>query len=195
MRLSFLQEKIFFDKYLKEKDDTLINEIFLMYHSRLKSAALFLCRFLGRDAIESTADEIVDETFCRLKVFLPSWDPSKSNFYTLAYGIMLKIIKEEKRKKKKESKCVPIDSVENKIKQDKDLFLEMIEKKEQKEFVRKCIQLLPTKDKEIILLRDYDDLSYETIAEKLGITPECARKRYHDARKKLKVYYEKLQQI
>jgi RNA polymerase sigma-70 factor (ECF subfamily) len=55
------------------------------------------------------------------------------------------------------------------------------------DLVRKLIQQMPPDYREIILLREYEELSYEEIAEVLGITLEAVRSRLARARNWLRI--------
>jgi RNA polymerase sigma-70 factor (ECF subfamily) len=57
---------------------------------------------------------------------------------------------------------------------------------EHREQVQQAIARLSVEDQDVILLRDYDDLEYEEIADVLDITPAVARQRHVRALKRLK---------
>jgi RNA polymerase sigma-70 factor (ECF subfamily) len=52
--------------------------------------------------------------------------------------------------------------------------------------VRDAVELLPERQREVVVLRAYQGLSYEEIAEALGVTAENARANFYQGMKKLK---------
>ena len=48
--------------------------------------------------------------------------------------------------------------------------------------VRQCVQELPDEYREAVVLRDMESLSYEEIAEALGLPPGTVRSRIHRGR-------------
>ena len=57
---------------------------------------------------------------------------------------------------------------------------------EQREFVRRAIGTLPSKDAEILLLKHTEDWSYRQLSEHLGISESAVDARLHRARKKMR---------
>jgi len=68
-----------------------------------------------------------------------------------------------------------------------------MEKHEEKELLWKALNHLPESDREIILLKDFEDFSYEEISEALSIPIGTVMSRLYYARKKLAKEYQKLQ--
>jgi RNA polymerase sigma-70 factor (ECF subfamily) len=62
---------------------------------------------------------------------------------------------------------------------------EMLEKRELAESVWRVIQELPENEKEIILLREFQEMSYQEIADLLEIPIGTVMSRLYSARKKL----------
>lgn len=67
-----------------------------------------------------------------------------------------------------------------------------IEKEEEKRLLNKVVEKLPTKFKEIIVLRYYDELSYEEIGEVLGIKIGTVMSRLFRAKERLLREYKRL---
>jgi len=59
---------------------------------------------------------------------------------------------------------------------------------EVREFVSEGIQNLPDGQREVLLLREVDGLSYEEIAETMGISKGTVMSRLHYARKKMMAF-------
>ena len=52
---------------------------------------------------------------------------------------------------------------------------------ERREWVLLAVELLTPEDRDVIRLRDWDELEFEAVGSRLGISGEAARKRYHRA--------------
>ncbi|MGQ9605649.1 MAG: RNA polymerase sigma factor [Thermogutta sp.] len=57
---------------------------------------------------------------------------------------------------------------------------------ERMKLVREALERLPARDAEVLLMKYAEDLSYEQIAERLGISFSAAQTRLHRARKRLR---------
>lgn len=64
--------------------------------------------------------------------------------------------------------------------------------RERQAWVQLALELLDPEDREVILLRDYDELSFDEIGEKLGAKGDAARMRYNRALPKLAKKVESL---
>jgi len=51
--------------------------------------------------------------------------------------------------------------------------------------LRLTLEILPHEEREVLLLRQWDGLSFEKLGERLGTTPDAARMRYHRALSRL----------
>lgn len=67
-----------------------------------------------------------------------------------------------------------------------------VSRREQEELVRRAIARLPPDDRDVLWMRDRDELSYAEIADHLGVGVEAAAKRYVRAVAKLKKEYRSL---
>ncbi|MDX2170130.1 MAG: sigma-70 family RNA polymerase sigma factor [Deltaproteobacteria bacterium] len=68
---------------------------------------------------------------------------------------------------------------------------ELLEQRETRVLVRRCIDQLPEAYRTILLLRDIEDLDTGEAAERLGITPNAVKIRLHRARQALKTLLER----
>lgn len=64
--------------------------------------------------------------------------------------------------------------------------LEWLLRGERMNLVREALARLPARDAEVLLMKYAEDLSYEQIAERLGISFSAAQARLHRARKRLR---------
>lgn len=67
---------------------------------------------------------------------------------------------------------------------------EEILKKEQAEGVRQCLMCLAEQERTVLLLRDYEELSYEEIARVMDLTVEVVKSRIYRARQKFRKIYK-----
>ena len=151
------------------------SEMFRTYDKRIYFAAL---KFLGN---RDEAADITQEVFVRAWRNLSSLDPSRPIFPWL-YRITKNLcINRVKRKSGSEAglefpELQPgTDSVEG------DLL-----KKESRREIREAVMSLPDNHREIIILKHYDECSYEEMAEILGIPKGTVMSRLFNARKMLK---------
>lgn len=63
-------------------------------------------------------------------------------------------------------------------------------KKEKAEGIRRCLMCLSEQERTILLLRDFQELSYEEIGGIMGYTPEVVKSRIYRARRKFRRIYE-----
>lgn len=63
-------------------------------------------------------------------------------------------------------------------------------KKEQTERVRHCLMCLGEQDRTVLLLRDFEELSYEEIARIMNLTTEVVKSRIYRARQRFRKIYE-----
>ena len=66
---------------------------------------------------------------------------------------------------------------------------EAVLKREQAEAVRRCLMCLGEQERTVLLLRDFQELSYEEIARIMGLTAEVVKGRIYRARQKFKEIY------
>lgn len=67
---------------------------------------------------------------------------------------------------------------------------EEILKKERAKRVRQCLMCLAEQERTVLLLRDFEELSYEEVAKIMGLTAEVVKGRIYRARQKFRRIYE-----
>ena len=70
---------------------------------------------------------------------------------------------------------------------------EALERKQWRAWVRLALELLEPLDRDVIVMRQWDELDFATIAERLGIAEPAARMRFHRALPRLAARIEALQ--
>lgn len=63
-------------------------------------------------------------------------------------------------------------------------------KKEQAQRVRQCLMCLGEQERTVLLLRDFEELSYEEVARVMNLTAEVVKSRIYRARQKFRRIYE-----
>lgn len=135
--------------------------------------------------IKEEAEDILQETFLRVFSGRESYD-FKYQFSTWIYTIALNLTKNE-LKKRNRYKFLGIEFLP---KEKSYVKVEFNDKERLSYFLEKTINTMPDKYKEVFLLRDINQLSYEEISESLGIPLGTVKSRVNRARlilrKKLK---------
>jgi RNA polymerase sigma-70 factor, ECF subfamily len=142
---------------------------------------------LARNPTE--ASDLVQETYVRAlkaKESLRHGSNVKNWMFTILRNIWLNQL----RHKRSAPQIVELEAhegtVDAAIKTSKDPHAQYISKMEQKE-VRNAIQQLPEQFREIIILREYEELSYQEIAVMLECPPGTVMSRLARARSRLRV--------
>lgn len=140
----------------------------------------------SRDDVE----DLLQEVFVRAYRSLPRFKFDAS-FFSWLYRIGLNLCIDEIRKKKIR-RIVSLDfltedAIENQRQEHSSLLSnEGTLYDERKEIIRDALQQLSMEHRQIILLREYEDLSYEEIAKTLHISVQAVKSRLFRARAELK---------
>lgn len=129
------------------------------------------------------ADEIVQEVLFVIYKNLKGFK-FKSSLYTWIYKITsTRSLNYLKRRKLKE--ILSLEEQSEKLQESSDDILENLEVKEKLETVNRVLQKLPAKQREIFILRNYDDLSYKEISEITGKSIGALKSNYFHSIKKI----------
>ena len=176
---------------LFQKDDNeAFNELVKRYKDRLVN---YLYRFTGSfEDAEDVAQDVFIRIF-RMKHTYMEMGRFKPWFYTIA-GNQVKSHLHSRSKKHAYSlsKTFGEDEREIEVADNQRIADEQITADEEVEYVQKAINKLELKHKEIIILRDIEDMEYEEIAEVLKIPVGTVKSRINRARESLKVILERL---
>ena len=129
------------------------------------------------------ADEIVQQVLLvmlnKLKAF-----KFQSSLYTWIFRITstrsLNLIK-----KRQIQRLIPLDLVSKTGEANNDIFTKL-EEKEKFEQMQKYLEEIPAKQREVFLLRNFEELTYEEIAKITGRSVGTLKANYHHAFKKIK---------
>lgn len=134
-----------------------------------------LCGFFRRRVRrQERAEDLVQETFLAMIRATSRYEP-RSLVRTYLYGIALKLLAEERRRQIKDPPA-PESSLEPALEDASDTVL----------WVRRGLEQLDAIDREVLMLREYDQLSYAEISRLLRIPLNTVRSRLFRARVALK---------
>ncbi len=157
-----------------------------MHKYQRQIANLIYLSMGNRDEVE----DLVQEVFVRAYRSLPRFKFDAS-FFSWLYRIGLNLCIDEIRKKKIR-RVVSLDFLTEEVvenqRQDHNpsLTSEGTLYDERKEIIRDALQQLSMEQRQIILLREYEDLTYEEIAKTLRISVQAVKSRLFRARAELK---------
>lgn len=132
------------------------------------------------------AEDIAQDTFARAYRKLDLFS-GESQFYTWLARIAMNLLISNRRKKRIENQVrqegfeTAMDSVGSSSAPDA-----MLELNDTQRCVRSAIAMLDDERRAVLMLRDFDGMDYETIAETLEIPVGTVRSRLHRARLELK---------
>jgi RNA polymerase sigma-70 factor (ECF subfamily) len=140
-----------------------------------------------RDADDSR--DVVQDAFVKAYRGLDSFE-SRSSFYTWLYRIVVNLALDRRRREQRAPSVEWDDGAAHQI--DPRGIAPIAEnpelatrRREVRELVARGVQGLPDGQREVLLLREVDGLSYEEIAESMRISKGTVMSRLHYARKKM----------
>jgi RNA polymerase sigma-70 factor (ECF subfamily) len=145
-------------------------ELFARYHGPLYGF------FRRRLQIEERAEDLVQETFLAVIRAASRYEP-RSLVRTYLYGIALKLLAAERRKQAQSKDTPALESSPEPASDDSpDTVM----------WVRQALEKLDSIDREVLMLREYEQLSYAEIAQLLRLPVNTVRSRLFRARMALK---------
>ena len=160
------------------------NEIVLRYKDKLIN---FLFRYTGS---REEAEDLAQDTFLKLYKSKHLYKEI-AKFSTWFYTIAINIAKTNLRKKKNYS-SISISDFDPDGEKDFDLKADVLSPEDtaqagiENEFIQNAINSLDDKFKEVIILRDIQDMDYEEIAEIMKLPLGTVKSRINRGREKLK---------
>ena len=151
------------------------DELFARYRSPLYGF------FQRRLATAARAEDLMQETFLAVIRAASHYEP-KAPFRTYLYAIAMKLLFAERRKQARTGLARPTESA---VFQESDAAL----------WVRQAIEKLDDREREILMLREYEQLSYDEIATLLALPLNSVRSRLFRARIALKQLLEPVQEL
>lgn len=134
------------------------------------------------------ADDIAQETFVKMYEALDGFR-GEAKLYTWLYRIMMNAVIHRTRKKKTRN-AVNLDDVSDTLVSSELSPDSRMEKTETTRLIEEAIEHLPPKQREVFLLRFYDELPYEEIAQAVGTSVGGLKANYFHAVKKIGEYVQ-----
>ncbi len=134
------------------------------------------------------ADEIAQETFVKVYEALDSFR-GDAKLYTWIYRIMMNAVI-YKTRRKKVRKNVGIEEVESTLETEDHSPHEAMERREMTALIEEAIATVPPKQREVFLLRFYDEMPYEEMSQILGTSVGGLKANYFHAVKKISEYVQ-----
>lgn len=171
----------------KQGDNSSFEALLDKYHNSIIN---FIYRFIGDKA---EAEDLAQEVFLRIYRAKENYTP-KAKFSTWIYRIAKNLVLNELRTKisHKLSSLEEMVSTEEggelprQLADDKPSTLVELERQDLIRAVRKAIDLLPTNQKLAVILRRYEELSYEEIAEVMSCSVLAVKSLLNRAKEALK---------
>lgn len=136
------------------------------------------------------AEDLAQETFTRAYRKLQLYE-GRSSFYTWLCRVAMNLLISQRRRKRLENQVARegFDVALSSVGQEPAVDQQM-ERSEIQQCVQAAIAMLDVERRTVILLRDFDGMDYEQIAETLEIPVGTVRSRLHRARLELKSILE-----
>lgn len=141
---------------------------------------------------QQAAEEVLQEALIKAYRALPRFE-ARSSFYTWLYRITVNLALDRRRRGKRAPAVEWDDAIAHEI-DPRSTLSEPADPEvaslrlEVRELVAEGIQNLPDGQREVLLLREVDGLSYEEIAETMQISKGTVMSRLHYARKKMMAF-------
>jgi len=168
-------------KKFLEGDESSFNQLVLKYRAKI----YLLARRMTGNHLD--ADEVVQEVLMVLYKKMNTFE-FKSSFYTWLYRITLtRSLNFIKRRSLKE--FLPMNFLNNKINDNYDPLSE-VENKEKILMLEKILQKIPSKQREVFILRNFEQLDYEEISKITGTSVGALKANYFHALNKVKELFK-----
>lgn len=164
-------------------DDAAFGEIVLRYQ---KAVISLVVRYTGK--VNDAAD-IAQKVFIKVYTKLDSFK-RLSTFKTWLFAIAINVCRNELRRDKKWGIFKNVDDLNLGEPARLD---EGIIRTEKRMILAKAMEQLPPKQKSVLILRVFEEMTFAEIAKSSGITENSAKVNFHHAVKKLKVAIETME--
>lgn len=162
--------------FIEKKDERAFTLIIKQYQESIYWHCL---RMLGNHA---DADEVTQQVFITLykKLHTFKFEAKLSTWiFTITSNLVLNYIKKRKIKA-----FFGFDDLEHDISDNSDI-VQDLDNKMKLEKLKSVLQKLPEKQRQVFILRNFDDLSYEEIAQITNTSVGALKASYHHAQKKI----------
>lgn len=171
------------------------HEAFEELVKRYHTAVLRVCvSLMGTQDVDDLVQDIFIRIFRRIHTF-----QGKSALFTWIYEITVNRCRDELRRRRRRRwfslQSLPQERVDQLTIEDESVS-EHIERSEMRQQLRRAVNQLDAKYRELIVLRDFEELDYGEIAKITGITLSLVKSRLYQARQilagKMKKYLEEV---
>lgn len=157
-------------------------------------------KVLGMVRHPQDAEDVTQEVFLKVYDALPNFQMKasfKTWIYVIAANTSLTYIDRRKRKRWWWL-TEDLGEIHEAEKEDKSLFMEIglsLEREELRKRIDQIMEKLKQAHREVLKLRYYEELDYESIAKKLHIKLSAVKMRLKRAREEFKTHYEHTEEI
>jgi len=163
-----------------EGDDSAFEELVLRYQRPILSLILRMCSDPGE------APDIAQRVFLRAYNKLRTFK-RRSSFKTWLYSIAMNLCRNELRRRKRRG--LP-EQIEEAGLGEEPVVEEGLIGDERRRMLAAAIERLPPRQKSVLVLRVYQELSFQQIAQVIGISENSAKVNYHHAVRRLQAELE-----
>lgn len=167
---------------IKDGNVELYTELMNRYQRRILS---FIYHMLKSAKLESIAEDLTSETFYKAYKSLHTFREIDATFSTWLYTIARNTVLSELRKQKAATVSIEEVNVEPIVSTDATPEQQLL-LNERMHLVRKAIDQLPEKQRAAIILREYEQMDYQEIANILGQTVSSVKSLLFRARASIK---------
>jgi RNA polymerase sigma factor (sigma-70 family) len=174
---------------IKDGNVQLYNELMQRYERKILA---FILHMLKSSRLEHMAEDLCNESFFKAYKNLHSFREVEATFSTWLYTIVRNTVLSELRKNKhiKVSFEQQVEAGQE-LEAGEDTWTELsVLRKEKMEMVRDAINNLPEKQRSALILREYDQMDYQEIANILGQTVSSVKSLLFRARASVKLQLE-----
>lgn len=169
---------------IKEGNPAYYNELMKRYEKPIFS---FVYHILKTYQLERLTEDICQEIFYKVFQRINEFKGEEASFKTWLYTVARNITISELRKKQNSE--IMLDESFSRTMIGGSVETEIL-RNEQIKLVRKAIEKLPEKQRQAIILREYEDKNYKEIAELMDSTVSSIKSMLYRARNALKGYLE-----
>jgi len=168
---------------VKAGDENAFRDIVLFNQDRV----IRLChRYVGNQA---DAEELAQEVFIRLYRTADRYEPAgklSTLLYRIAVNLSLNFIRDRKRRRLFSLEWFRNGGESVYTRNGEERPDVLLEQEERRRLVRRAIDSLPESQRTAVILKRFEDLSYEEIADVMGCSVASVESRLHRARQTLK---------
>ncbi len=155
-------------------------------------AALFdrysgmLYRYASRRLGPEVAEDLVGETFLVAFARRESYDPAHGDVRPWLFGILTKLVSRHHRTEAARYRALLRSPVDGAVESPADSVVTDVTAEGARSALIEALAVLPRRDRDVLLLIAWSDLSYEEVAQALGIPIGTVRSRLNRARRKVR---------